>query len=98
MAGLDFNVTPNLKLELGYRYLNYGTFTTGGSNCLAGACGGAFSTANCSGGVPNYISSRNALASNDFRIGLIWMLGETGCGACAGRHALLRRERPFNSA
>ncbi len=75
MAGLDFNVTPNLKLELGYRYLNYGTFTTRGSNCLAGASAVAFSTANCTGGVPNYISSHNALASNDFRIGLIWMLG-----------------------
>ena len=24
MAGLDFNVTQNLKLELGYRYLNMG--------------------------------------------------------------------------
>ena len=75
MTGLDFNVTPNLRLELSYRYLNYGSIKTGGSYCLAGSSGGVFSTANCTGGVPNYISSRNTLASNDFRIGLIWMLG-----------------------
>jgi opacity protein-like surface antigen len=76
MAGLDFDVTPNLRLEVGYRYLNYGSVTTGGSNCLAGALGGAFNAANCNGGVANYVSSRNMLGSNDFRIGLIWMLGE----------------------
>jgi opacity protein-like surface antigen len=75
MAGLDFNITPNLTLELGYRYLNYGSITTGGSNCLAGAVGGTFTNQNCSGGVANYVSSRNTLASNDFRVGLIYLLG-----------------------
>ncbi len=75
MAGLDFDVTRNLRLELGYRYLNYGSIKTGASYCLAGASGGVFTTANCTGGVSNYISSRNQLASNDFRIGLIWLLG-----------------------
>ncbi len=77
MAGLDFNISPNMKLELGYRYLNYGPIATGGSNCLAGNIGGTFNLANCTGGVPNYISSRNMLASNDFRLGLIYTLGET---------------------
>ena len=67
---------PNLKLEFGYRYLNYGSIGTGGSNCLAGNNGGTFSAANCNGGVVNYISSRNTLASNDFRLGLIYTLGE----------------------
>lgn len=81
MAGLDFTITPNLKLEFGYRYLNYGLITTGGSNCLAGNNGGVFSAANCSGGAPNYISSRNKLASNDFRLGLIYMLGEAPAAA-----------------
>ncbi len=75
MAGLDFNVTPNLRLELGYRNLNYGSIKTGASNCLAGAAGGVFSAANCNGGVANYVSSRSTLASNDVRIGLIWLLG-----------------------
>jgi opacity protein-like surface antigen len=76
MAGLDFNISPNLKLEFGYRYLNYGSIGTGGSNCLAGNNGGTFNNVNCNGGVANYISSRNTLASNDFRLGLIYMLGE----------------------
>lgn len=75
MAGLDFNISPNLKLEMGYRYLNYGSIETGGSHCLAGAGGGTFSAQNCNGGVSNHLYSGNTLASNDFRIGLIWLLG-----------------------
>ncbi|HEY3718850.1 MAG TPA: outer membrane beta-barrel protein [Roseiarcus sp.] len=66
MAGLDFNVTQNLKLELGYRYLNYGGFTSGAINCLDG--GGC----NCT---PSTISTKT-LASNDVRIGLRWMIGD----------------------
>jgi opacity protein-like surface antigen len=76
MAGLDFNVTSNLKLELGYRYLDYGKITTGGSNCLGAGPGGAFSASNCNAAVSNVVSSTNRLASNDFRLGLIWMLGD----------------------
>jgi len=66
MTGIDFNVTENLKLELGYRYLDLGKYSSGASNCLGG----------CGGGVPNYVVSKNDLAYNDFRIGLRWMLGE----------------------
>ena len=65
MAGVDYDLTPNLKLELGYRYLGYGSITTGGSNC------GVY----CSAGVANTISSRNRLASSDFRLGLIYFIG-----------------------
>jgi opacity protein-like surface antigen len=70
MAGVDYDLTPNLKLELGYRYLSYGSITTGGSNC-----GGAFPAAYCGGGVASTISSRNRLASSDFRLGLIYSFG-----------------------
>ncbi len=71
MAGLDFNVTQNLKLELGYRYLDLGKFGSGASNCLNGTgAGTGFACA------VNYVSSKNDLASNDFRIGLRWMIGE----------------------
>ena len=76
MAGLDFNVTRNLKLELGYRYLNYGKISSGGSNCLTGGGVGSatFSNANCNGGVPNYIVGTGSLTSSDFRVGLLWTL------------------------
>jgi opacity protein-like surface antigen len=76
MAGLDFNVTQNLKLELGYRYLNYGNVKSGSSNCLNGTgAGNGFSIANC-GGSGNVIST-SRLASNDLRIGLRWVIGDT---------------------
>jgi opacity protein-like surface antigen len=74
MAGLDFNVTQNLKLEIGYRYLNLGKFTSGASNCANGV---NFGNNSCGGGVANYVKSTSTLDSNDFRIGLRWMLGET---------------------
>src|SRR5579871_3141195 len=67
MAGVDYDFTPNLKLELGYHYLNYGSITTGGANC-----GFAWS-AYC--GSASTISSRNRLASSDFRLGLIYFIG-----------------------
>ena len=78
MAGIDYNITPNLKLELGYRYLNLGKYGTGGSNCLNGnGGGGGFSLASCGGGSANYIKSTNSLAYNDFRLGFRYMLGDT---------------------
>ncbi len=71
MAGLDMNITRNLKLELGYRYLNYGSFRSGPSSCMSGnGAQGSFSVANC-GGAPFTVGARN-LASNDFRVGLLY--------------------------
>lgn len=74
MAGIDFAVLPNVKLELSYRYLNTGSFTTGTSNgmCLVG---GAPSGVVCGSG-GGAVVSRHALASNDIRFGLIWTIGE----------------------
>jgi len=62
MAGVDYDLTATLKLELSYRYLSYGTATTGGADADPGLAGP--------------ISSRNRLASNDFRLGLIYLIGE----------------------
>jgi opacity protein-like surface antigen len=76
MTGLDFNVSQNLKLELGYRYLNYGKISSGGSNCAVPGSAGGFGNGGCNGNVQNYVRSTNTLASNDFRIGLRWMIGE----------------------
>jgi opacity protein-like surface antigen len=41
-AGLAYNVTPNLKLEVGYRYLDYGKMSTGTFICqgVGGGCPG----------------------------------------------------------
>ena len=36
MAGVDYDVSPSLKLEFGYRYLNYGSIAAGGSDCRCG--------------------------------------------------------------
>ncbi len=83
MAGLDFDVSQNLKLELGYRYLNLGKYSSGASNCLNGTgTGTGFSLATC-GGSSNYVRTSNTLASNDFRLGLIWMLGAETAPAAA---------------
>jgi len=69
MAGLSFDVTQNLKLDVGYRYLDYGKFTSGTAHCLNGTGGGGgFSCQSYT------VYSQNQLASNDLRIGLRWMI------------------------
>ncbi len=68
-AGFDFDLAPNLKLEASYRYLNLGSIAVGGLHCVPGAQA-------CLGGAGVAASSRNALASNDLRVGLIWLIGE----------------------
>jgi opacity protein-like surface antigen len=85
MAGVDYDISANLKLEFGYRYLNYGSITTGRSNCLASAGGGTFSAASCGGGDASTITSRNRLASSDFRLGLILLFGEASPSQTAAR-------------
>ena len=76
MAGLDYEISPNLKFELSYRYLDSGSVATGGAICGLGAASGAFPLS-C-GGVPLHLASRRALASSDIRIGLIWTVGDPG--------------------
>jgi opacity protein-like surface antigen len=39
-AGLAYNVTPNFKVELGYRYLDMGKFQTNVIGCAAAGCAG----------------------------------------------------------
>lgn len=67
MAGLGYNVSPNLKLELGYRYLNLGSFKSGRANCF-----------NADGSFTSCLSvlSTQKTASHDFRIGMRWLLGD----------------------
>jgi opacity protein-like surface antigen len=68
MAGLSFDVTQNLKLDVGYRYLDYGKFTSGVAHCLSPGSPGGFSCQSYT------VYSKNELASNDLRIGLRWMI------------------------
>jgi len=68
MAGFDYSINHNLKLELGYRYLDYGKFRSGGSSCLSGnGAAGSFNVANCGGA---FTVASKELTSNDFRLGL----------------------------
>jgi opacity protein-like surface antigen len=62
MAGLSYDVSSNLKLELGYRYLNMGKASSAAISCLnAGSCG--------------HEVQRINVASHDIRLGMRWMLG-----------------------
>ena len=63
MAGLGYSVTPNLKLELGYRYMNLGHVGTGSVSC--------FNDPGCAGA--SY--KLKEVTSHDVRIGMRWMLG-----------------------
>jgi opacity protein-like surface antigen len=73
MAGLSFDVTQNLKLDLGYRYLDLGKFASGSMNCVSGT---GFITGGPNNGCEPGIQSKRDVAYNDFRIGLRWMIGE----------------------
>jgi opacity protein-like surface antigen len=90
MAGLDFNVTQNLKLELGYRFLDYGKLQSGISHCFNGTgAGGGFSSAQCSGG--GYSLATRDLMSQDFRLGLRWAFNDTPSYAPEPEQPLVRK-------
>lgn len=63
-AGLGYAVSPNLKLELGYRYLNMGDVKTGVVDCLP-SCNPSLKT----------IYKLKEVESHDFKVGMRWMLG-----------------------
>ena len=60
-AGVAYDVTPNFKMELAYRYLNLGEARTGQINCF---CGQTFS--------PIKVKD---LESHDIKLGFRWLLG-----------------------
>ncbi len=61
MAGLDFAVTPNVTLELSYKYLNMGNASSGAINCV--------SANSCPNEVQHY-----KLQANDIRLGFRYTL------------------------
>jgi opacity protein-like surface antigen len=61
MAGVAYHITPNLLLDVGYRYVNMGTFKTGAIACNApGYC--------------HFETQHFDMASNDVRVGLRWLM------------------------
>ena len=66
-AGLGYNVSNNLKLEIAYRYLNMGSPDTAVVNCNSFGCQGAG---------PRAFYTLTDLTSHDFKIGMRWLLNE----------------------
>jgi opacity protein-like surface antigen len=62
MAGVSYAFSPNLALDVGYRYLNLGSFTSNPIQCQApGVCANEMQTIR--------------VASSDVRVGLRWIFG-----------------------
>ncbi len=68
-AGLSYAVTPNLKLELAYRYLNLGEASTGVLNCFCGSTLAAIKVKD--------------IESHDIKLGMRWMFGAPVVAAAA---------------
>jgi opacity protein-like surface antigen len=64
MAGLSYSITPNLKLDIGYRYLNMGDVESGTVNCLCGQTFAGFKA--------------KELTSNEVKLGMRWIIGDVG--------------------
>jgi opacity protein-like surface antigen len=67
-AGLAYNVSNNLKLEIAYRYLNMGSPESAIVNCSSAGCG--------VGGGPQAFYTLTDMTSHDFKLGMRWMLNE----------------------
>ncbi len=67
-AGLAYNVSNNLKLEIAYRYLNMGSADSGIVNCSAAGCGNT-------GGAQAFYTLSD-LTSHDFKVGMRWLFNE----------------------
>jgi opacity protein-like surface antigen len=61
-AGLGYQVTPNVTIELGYSYMNLGDATTGANSNFAG------------GATPQFPWTMRGITSNDFTLGVRWNL------------------------
>lgn len=81
MAGLGYNVTQNLKIDMGYRYINMGTFTTNPIVCEVVAA--------CYYEVQSYKHT-----AHDLRLGVRYMLGDAGASAVLAPSAPIFGGRP----
>ena len=76
-AGLAYSVTPNLQLELAYRYLNMGDARTGTLTCL---CGSEYSALRL-----------KDIDSHDVKFAMRWMLGGPVVAPVAAEAPLIRK-------
>lgn len=60
-AGLGYDVSPNLKLEVAYRFLSLGDVETGRFYCICGGVAGTSQTI-------------KDVVSHDFKVGMRWLL------------------------
>lgn len=65
-AGVAYNVTSNFKMELAYRYLNFGSVNTSIIDCASGGCS--------TGAGPRAYYTLRDLDSHDVKFGMRWML------------------------
>ena len=65
-AGVAYNVNNNFKMELAYRYLNFGNVNTSVIDCANGGCS--------TGGGPRAYYTFRELDSHDVKFGMRWML------------------------
>jgi len=66
-AGVAYNVTNNVKIELAYRYLNYGSVNTPNVDCTAFGCGNI-------NGNPNAFYSMTNFTAQDIKLGVRFLL------------------------
>ena len=65
-AGVAYNVSNNFKVELAYRYLNFGNVNTSIIDCANGGCS--------IGGGPRAFYTFREMDSQDIKFGMRWML------------------------
>jgi opacity protein-like surface antigen len=66
-AGVAYNVTNNVKIELAYRYLNFGNIDTPNVGCFAFGCGNV-------NGNPNAFYTLTNFTAQELRIGVRFLL------------------------
>jgi len=66
-AGVAYNVSNNVKIELAYRYLNFGSIDTPNVDCTAFGCGNI-------NGNPNAFYSMTRFDSQDIKLGIRFLL------------------------
>ena len=76
-AGLGYDVTPNFKVELAYRYMHLGDMRTGAINCF---CGATYSPLRIKG-----------LEAHEIKLGMRWLLNAPPAPIAMAEAPLVRK-------